>query len=181
MSISLNATQIRLFGFSPKYVWEQFTIDYPEVARKIRRDTVPLFCDFEDIEAKITRVSKKIIDDNKIDIRKYAAKALTLRNQLKVDTEQEVIVGKKRKTDVVGRFKPSEEEGEDEEFIPTWNKEVDQEMELFNAKERMEDSGSVEEYMELLEKTLKQSMEKVKLLEEQLKRRPMDIANILSP
>ncbi len=73
MSYGVNATQAKWFGFQPKYVWDDFVRDHATTSRKIKSATFPFFMEIEDCEAKIKIASKKILDEEGINVSKLIA------------------------------------------------------------------------------------------------------------
>jgi len=71
-SYNVGAKQAKLFGFSPKYVWDEFTIEHTATAREIKKRTFALFMDIEDKEGAIQVVAAKVLADARINVDVFA-------------------------------------------------------------------------------------------------------------
>lgn len=160
MSINFTATQIKLFGFTPKFTWDEFTKQHSDIAREIKKSVTPLFLDFEDTEMKIRTESKKILELHAFNIDKFIENEKRKKKDMKEEIGIDMRAIKRQ------RYDSDEEDGNEwggfesrkvenyvrEEF---WDKDKEDEKIYYDARERMDDTGDVEEYIDLIETALR--------------------------
>ncbi|KAJ3182573.1 hypothetical protein HDU85_002672 [Gaertneriomyces sp. JEL0708] len=122
MSFAINATQAKWFGFQPKYVWDEFVREHSSVARKIKTTTFSIFMEIEECENRIKNESSRILEEEKIDAVKYAARAKMKREEGRRAANMEMVevtvdVGsrKRMRYEEVLEREEKEEEGLEEE------------------------------------------------------------------
>lgn len=72
MSYTLNATQAKWFGFTPKFVWDDFTAQHAVIARELKKATFPLFMEIDENEAAIKKTAEEILRREGIDVATFA-------------------------------------------------------------------------------------------------------------
>lgn len=69
--MNITSSQVKLFGFSYKYVWEAFALKYAETAHEITRAASELFLDVEVIHGKVRRTANEILEAAEIDAQSF--------------------------------------------------------------------------------------------------------------
>ncbi len=70
----VDAQLAKLYGFSPKYLWDQFESSHYDLAKKVKVQTYPLIMEIEETQQAITTVSKKILIDNGFNLQIFLMK-----------------------------------------------------------------------------------------------------------
>jgi len=75
MSYKVSAPQAALFGFKPLYAFDEFTVEHPQVASELKRESFHLFMDISDKESEIRRLSRDIVTQAHINVESFCQKS----------------------------------------------------------------------------------------------------------
>ena len=84
-SFQVSASQARLFGFSPKYVWDEFSVEHTSIARKIRTETISKFLEMADLEADIKGIAAGVLKGEGVNPDVYRLQVAARREASKVE------------------------------------------------------------------------------------------------
>jgi hypothetical protein len=157
MSYTVTATQARLFGFTPKYAWDEFVAEYDEVGREIKKKTFQYFMEIEANEIKIKKESNEVLRIHGINAGRYCMEKKEEKKQLVESVRREIRPEMKEDGLSGGENRGGSELGEGEEIeegeegdVLEWDKtdEVEKEMDRLEGKWREDDEDEdLEEYL----------------------------------
>ena len=154
MSYTISATQAKLFGFYPKYIWDEFSVAHAVTARKIKVETFGKFLEMADCETEIKEIARRALATDQIDVNLFGLE----------------VIAKRRATLQAGRVLQNQAA---RELLPVAGVESECESEC-ESEER--DSGSECEYcaekgvaMKVLQEELERCREEKAAVEEELK------------
>ena len=152
MSYTINATQSKWFGFSPKYVWEEFVVEHASKARRIKKETFEKFMEMDELESEIKEISRKILKEEKFDVNKFTERVKMKRTRSKREATY------KREDSYDSNSESDSEGSEKDSSNGTCKKCEELEKEVEDLKEELKECQKERDRWRIRYKTLQKSM-----------------------
>lgn len=121
MSYTISSSQARLFGFTPKYAWEEFRSSHSELSGRILRETIEDFLSMSESEGKISRKSDAILKSGGVDAKLYCMRAKRSKRKREEMVAEEIEYSEGRRVRPRRSLEDDEEEGEMPRLVSkTW-------------------------------------------------------------
>ena len=171
MSYTVNATKARLFGFAPKYVWDEFVVEHAAVALRIKKETFGNFLDMEYKELEIVKTCQNILRENQIDTLKYGAEVKRRRERAKNEAMM-IGLGEGEGQIRGGRGNRVENEEYEGDYVKgKWDEEDERERRLKESESKVIDEGMEwEDFVKELREVYKEVKSENDALKEELRR-----------
>lgn len=118
MSYTISSSQARLFGFTPKYAWEEFRSSHSDLSGRILRDTIGDFLSMSESEGNISRKSQEILKSGGVDAKLYCMRAKRSKRKREQMVAEEMEYSEGRRV----RSRRSNSDEEDEVEMPLVSK-----------------------------------------------------------